>query len=330
MNKKIRVLLGVVLVLAAMAVSMPVQSSQDSPKKVRLMLDWTPNTNHTGIYVALEKGWFRQEGLDVQIISPTDVSVEAVVGAGRAEFGISFQEIMTSARVQGVPVVSIAAVIQHNTSGFAALKTRGIAKAGDFAGHTYGGWGLPIEEAIIDAMMRRDGADPRTVKRVNIGTGDLLGMLERDIDFAWIFYGWQGIEAKQRGLDIRYVPMSDYQDAVPDYYTPVIITSERLTKSDPNLAKRFMSALAQGYTYAAANPAEGATILLKHAPELSPELVRASQAWLSPRYIADASQWGHQDPLVWRRFGEWMLKNRLIDRPFDYRSAFTNEFLPGR
>lgn len=330
MNKKAWILLGSAMIVVVAIACFIISTRPDRPHTVRLMLDWTPNTNHTGIYTALEKGWFRREGLDVEIITPTDVSVEAVVGAGKADFGVSFQEYVTSARLQNVPIVSIAAVIQHNTSGFAALRSAGIAKAGDFAGHTYGGWGLPIEKAIIDAVMRRDGADPAAVKHVNVGTGDLLAMLERDIEFAWIFYGWQGIEAKQRGLDIGFVPLSEYFDVVPDYYTPVLITSESLVQNDPRLVKRFVSAVAKGYSYAVGHPAECANILLKHAPELSPELVRASQDWLSSRYAADAPQWGYQDPEVWSRFGDWMLKNGLIERPFDAGKAFTNEFLPER
>lgn len=329
-NRRILVLAGLAVLLAAAAVAIVFLKPPAPVGKVRLMLDWTPNTNHTGIYTALEKGWFRQEGLELEIITPTDVSVESVVGAGRADFGVSFQEYVTSARLQGVPIVSVAAVIQHNTSGFAALKSRGIARAGEFAGRTYGGWGLPIEKAIIDAVVRRDGADPETVKHVNVGTGDLLAMLERDIDFAWIFYGWQGIEAQQRGLDIRFIPLSDYFDVVPDYYTPVIVTSEKLAGENPDLVRRFVAALSRGYTYAAEHPAECADILLKQVPELSRPLVRASQDWLSPRYIDDAPQWGYQDPKVWQRFGDWMLENKLIDRAFDYRRAFRNDFLPKR
>ncbi|HCF91880.1 MAG TPA: ABC transporter substrate-binding protein [Firmicutes bacterium] len=316
------------MVVAAIVLVIVFNSKGPTAEKVSLMLDWTPNANHTGIYVAYDKGWFAEEGIDLEIIAPAGVTVETVVGSGKAEFGISFQEYVTSARIEGVPIVSIAAIIQHNTSGFISLKDRGITKAADFAGHSYGGFGLQIEKAIISAMITRDGGSPESVKYVNVSEGDLLSMLGRDIDFAWIYYGVEGIEAAQRSLEVDYVEMSDYFDAVPDYYTPVIISSEKLIAENPQMVERFMAAVARGYEYAIENPAESAEILLKHAPELSPESVKASQDWLSPRYAEDAPQWGYQQAEVWKDFGDWMYNNGLIAGEFDYQKAYTNRFIP--
>ncbi|HBL49917.1 MAG TPA: ABC transporter substrate-binding protein [Firmicutes bacterium] len=316
------------MVVAAIVLVIVFNSKGPTAEKVSLMLDWTPNANHTGIYVAYDKGWFAEEGIDLEIIAPAGVTVETVVGSGKAEFGISFQEYVTSARIEGVPIVSIAAIIQHNTSGFISLKDRGITKAADFAGHSYGGFGLQIEKAIISAMITRDGGSPESVKYVNVSEGDLLSMLGRDIDFAWIYYGVEGIEAAQRSLEVDYVEMSDYFDAVPDYYTPVIISSEKLIAENPQMVERFMAAVARGYEYAIENPAESAEILLKHAPELSPESVKASQDWLSPRYAVDAPQWGYQQAEVWKDFGDWMYNNGLIAGEFDYQKAYTNRFIP--
>ncbi|HAZ22559.1 MAG TPA: ABC transporter substrate-binding protein, partial [Firmicutes bacterium] len=151
------------MVVAAIVLVIVFNSKGPTAEKVSLMLDWTPNANHTGIYVAYDKGWFAEEGIDLEIIAPAGVTVETVVGSGKAEFGISFQEYVTSARIEGVPIVSIAAIIQHNTSGFISLKDRGITKAADFAGHSYGGFGLQIEKAIISAMITRDGGSPESV-----------------------------------------------------------------------------------------------------------------------------------------------------------------------
>ena len=122
----------------------------------RALLDWTP-TPTTGIYVALEKGWYEEEGIDLKIITPSNTTVEAVVGAGKVDFGISFQEYVTSSRLEGVPIVSIAAVIQHNTAAFVSLKDSGIKSPKDFVGKRYGGWGLPIEQAILKSFINYDG-----------------------------------------------------------------------------------------------------------------------------------------------------------------------------
>lgn len=315
--------------LLALVVTLVLAPVAASAEEVILQLEWTPNTNHTGIYVALDKGWYQEAGLDVRVIAPgIDTNVLAVVASGRAHFGISAQEYVTSARVEGVPIVSVAAILQHNTSGFASID-RGIKTAADFEGKRYGGWGYPIERAILQGMMQKDGASVDRVRFVTIPEGiDLLTLLRRDIDFTWIYYGWQGIEAELRGVELDIVMMSDYFDAVPDYYTPVLVTSEGLIEQDPDLVRAFVGATAKGYEYAARHPEEAAEILLKYAPENDPELVRRSQEWLSPKYIEDVPRFGEQKLEVWQAFGDWMYENGLISQPFDAAAAFTNEFLP--
>src|SRR5690606_5117042 len=122
--------------------------------KVKVVLDWTPNTNHTGLYVARDKGFFAEQGLDVEIVQPGDAGADQMVAAGAAEFGVSYQESITMARTSGVPLVSVAAVIQHNTSGFASPVGHHITRPRDFEGKRYGGWGAPVEEAVIDSLMK--------------------------------------------------------------------------------------------------------------------------------------------------------------------------------
>jgi ABC-type nitrate/sulfonate/bicarbonate transport system substrate-binding protein len=327
--KAAAVVLGLLLFagLAVPGLSSLAKTEQLTPVKV--LLDWAPNTNHTGIYVALDKGYYAEEGLDVEVLEPAAAgSTEAVVGSGKADMGISFQEAVTHARLSGLPIKSIAAIIQHNTSGFASMATRGIETPKDFEGKRYGGWESPMERAIIGALMRSAGADVEKVQFVNIGIGDLLTFLQRDIDFVWIFYGWDGIEAELRGLDLDVMMFSDYKDAVPDWYTPVIITSEGLIEKDPDKVARFMRATSKGYESAISDPDGAAAILLKYAPELKPELVQTSQRWLALRYKDDAARWGEQKFEVWDEFAEWMYREGLVDSKLDAGAAFTNEFLP--
>ncbi len=298
--------------------------------EVDLMLDWVPNTNHTGLYVALDKGWFEEEGLKVNFIQPaSNMSVEKVVGAGKADFGISFQEWATSAMAQGVPIVSLAAVIQHNTSEFASLASNGIERPRNLTGKSYGGWGMPIEEAIIKSLVNGDNGDFSKIKFINIGQGDLLTMLEKEkFDFTWIYYGWDGIQAEIRGMDLNLIMLKDYQEYVPDYYTPIIISSHKFVDNHPDIARRFIKAVARGYNFAIANPGPSAEILMKYTPESNPDLVKKSQNWLSPRYQDDAAIWGIQKQAVWQDFGDWMYEHGLIENKFEAESAFTNDFLP--
>lgn len=296
-------------------------------RDVQVMLDWSANTNHTGLYAAKDLGYYEEEGLNVKIVQPGAGGSDALVAAGKADFGVSYQESITLARTQGVPLVSIAAVIQHNTSGFAAPVDRNIKKAADFEGKAYGGWGSPVEEAVMKSIMEKDNADVSKVKMINMGDADYFTAVKRDIDFAWIFYAWTGIEAELRKENLDMIYVKDYSDAL-DYYTPVLVTNEKMISEDPELVKAFMRATAKGYNYAIKQPEEAAALLSKAVPDLDKELVLASQKWLSPRYQDDATRWGEQKESVWKGYAEWMFERKLLEKPLEVNSAFTNDFLP--
>ncbi len=319
------VLLGLTVVLLAGCTARPA----GAPAKVTLMLDWAPNTNHTGLFVAQEKGWYKAQGLDVEIVQPGQGGTPVtIVAAGKADFGISFQEEVTNARATDVPVVSIAAIVQHNTSVLISLKDKGITRPKELEGKRYAAFGLPIERQVLDVLMKCDGGDVNKVQFVDIGASDPLTAIGRDMDVAWIYEGWEGVEASLRGMEVNSIRFLDWTQCLPDYYTPVLITSERLIAQRPDVVRRFMAATAQGYQYAAEHPAEAAEILVRAAPEANPDLVRKSQEWLSPRYQADAPRWGEQTLAVWQGYAEWMAGHGLLPQGIDAAKAFTNEFLP--
>jgi ABC-type nitrate/sulfonate/bicarbonate transport system substrate-binding protein len=296
-------------------------------KKVSVVLDWTPNTNHTGLYVAKEKGYFKAEGLDVDIIMPPEAGADQLVASGKADFGVGYQEAITQARIQGVPLVSIAVVIQHNTSGFASPVAKNIKTPKDFEGKTYGGWGSPVEKAVITSLMQKENSDINKVKIINMGDTDFFTAIKKDADFAWIYYGWDGVEAGLRNEKINMIYLTDYSKKL-DYYTPVLETNEKMIANNPDTVKAFLKAVTKGYDFAIKNPDQAADILIKAAPDLDPKLVKKSQEWLSPKYQDDAKQWGLQKKQVWENYASWMFDNKLLDKKLDAKKAFTNEFLP--
>jgi ABC-type nitrate/sulfonate/bicarbonate transport system substrate-binding protein len=296
-------------------------------QKATLSLDWVPNTNHTGFYVALDKGWYKDEGIDLDIQIPSDPSAALKqVAFGHTEFGVSFEEEVTIARSQKVPIVSIAAIIQHNTSAFAALKGKGVTRPKDFEGKKYATYGAPLEKAVIAGLMECDGGNVDKVEFVDVGFDAFPALVGGKADFAWIFLAWDGVQADIMNKPLDTVPLEG--SCVPDYYTPVIISGETTLNEKPALVRRFMAATAKGYRYAIQHPDESAEILIKYSPETSPDLIRRSQKWLSPRYQTDAPAWGVQKLEVWQRFGKWMADRGLLGGPFKAEEAFTMEYMP--
>jgi ABC-type nitrate/sulfonate/bicarbonate transport system substrate-binding protein len=336
MRQHIKLTWAILALIIIASLALPVGSQTfaqaNQPTKINVMLDWTPNTNHLGLYVAQAKGYYKEANLEVEIQPAGDVQVEQVVASGKAEFGISYQEQTTYSRAANVPIVSVAAIIQHNTSGFASLHDKKPLKSpADLDGLRYGAFGSQVEKPILNILIQcaGDGKTVDNIQFIDIGFVDPLPLMERDrIDFVWLFYAWDGLRAKLQNHTMDFIMLKDYQQCVPDYYTPVLITNDQMIKDHPDVVKAFVQATAKGYTDAIANPEEAADILLKAAPDLDAALVKESAKWLANQFQAEAPRWGEQKPEVWDAFTEFLVKNKALDKAIDTKAAFTNDFLP--
>ena len=327
MKKRIAMLLALALVLSLTACG-----GEQAADKITIVLDWTPNTNHTGIYAALANGYFEEAGLDVQVVQPPEDGAVALVASGRAQFGVSFQDYLAPAYVgeDKMPVTAVAAVIQHNTSGIVSRAGEGMDRPAGLEGRKYATWDLDVEKATIRDVMTADGGDFDKVELIPSTVTDEVSALQSgSVDAIWIFYGWAGVACEVAGLDIDYFDFADI-DPVFDYYSPVIIGNDAWLAENPEAAKAFVAALSKGYTYCVEHPKEAADILMEAAPELksNPELVYASQEYLADEYIADASRWGEFDPDRWAAFFSWLNENELMEGQLDPSFGFTNEYLP--
>jgi ABC-type nitrate/sulfonate/bicarbonate transport system substrate-binding protein len=304
----------------------------DKRTTVTLMLDWTPNTNHLGVYVAQARGFYQEANLTVEIQQPGDVQVEQIVGTGKAQFGISYEEQTTYSRAANLPIVSVAAIIQHNTSGFAALhKKHPLKSPADLAGLRYGKFGSPVEQPMLDILLKCSGSGKGadSIEFIDIGFTEPLPLMDKDrIDFVWLFYGWDGIRAKQQGYELDFIMLKDYTQCVPDYYTPLLITNEALISKQPDVVRAFVQATARGYAYAIQHPDEAADLLLKQAPDLDANLVKESAAWLASQFQADAQRWGQQKAETWQGFTDFLVKNGALKESIDVKAVFTNDYLP--
>lgn len=298
--------------------------------KITFVLDWTPNTNHTGLYVAQEKGYFADAGLFVEIVQPPEGGAEVLVASGKAQFGVSFQDSLAPALVgdNALPVSAVAALIQHNTSGIISRKGEGMETPKGMEGKKYATWEGPIELETIRKVVEADGGDYSKVELIpSTVTDEVSALKTKSVDAIWIFYGWAGVKTELAGIDTDYFAFADI-DPVLDYYTPVVISGNAFLEENPETAKAFLAALAKGYEDAIADPEKAADILCKAAPELDKELVLASQKYLSSQYKAEVERWGYIDPARWNAFYNWLNEKGLSDPKLPENVGFTNDYLP--
>jgi ABC-type nitrate/sulfonate/bicarbonate transport system substrate-binding protein len=317
---------------AATALGATASSGKLTP--VTLVLDWTPNTNHSGFYLAKANGYYTDNGLDVTIIEPGADGGLAQLAAGNAQFVVSVAESLLPARLAGVKVVSVASIIQHNTSSLIVPAGRGITRPKDLEGKTYGGFGGPLEKALIDKLVTCDGGDPTKVKYVEMGNVDYkIGLERKDYDAVWVFDGWDSIRlAEIDGVALVSMPFYATSGAtagcIPDWYTPLLATSESMITDKPDMVRAFVTATAKGFELARTDAPAAASALLKGAPELDKVLVGKSAAYLATRYADAGATWGVQDPEVWSAFSKFLSDNKILASPVDTATVFTNDFLP--
>lgn len=332
------ILFGLLFALAIFIVKDLIRQQNESLNKLTpftVVLDWTPNTNHTGMYVALAKGWYKEQGLDVKILPyASGTAPEVLVTSGKADVAVSSTEGVVAAAASGNPVVSIAAIIQHNTSGFLARSDAGIKTPKDLDNKIDGDSASPTEKAILTKIITADGGKG-TFKNVNLDVDSMQALASKKIDFFWAFEGWEVIQAKQQGIPVVYFSSLKY--GIPDYYTPVIVSSPAEIKQNPVLLKKFMAATTKGYQYAINHPHEAAQILITATPkDTFPDknLVTKSQEFLSAHYVDPGREWGLQDAKAWQEYPQFMIgaggvqdKNGKPVKKLDFASLYTNEFL---
>ena len=297
--------------------------------KVSFVLDYTPNTNHTGLYVALDQGYFADEGLEVEIVQPPEDGADALIGAGGANLGVSYQDYIANnlASDQPMPYSAVAAVIQHNTSGIMSRAEDGITHPAAMEGHTYATWNMPVEQATVRQCVEADGGNWDNVELVPYETDDdVAGLRANMYDTVWVYEAWAVQNAIVQDVDVNYFSFISV-DPVFDYYTPVIAANDDFAKENPEVVKAFLRAVKKGYEYAVENPDAAADILCAQVPELDPALVRQSQTYLADQYVAEAESWGVIDPDRWAAFYGWLNDNQLLANQIDVNAGYDLSYL---
>lgn len=308
----------------------------DDGRTIRIALDWTPNTNHTGLFVAQAEGWFAEAGLDVEFLPYNSSSPDTLVSSGAAEFGISFQDSFTFSKAAGADITSVMAVLQHWGSEIAVRADRAdITSPADLDGAVYGGFGGPGEEPKMRAVIQGAGGRGE-FSTVVLGTSAYEALYAGEVDFTEPFVAWEGVEAELRGEPLKTFRYTDF--GFPDAYSVLLVGNTPWLQEHPEQADAFVAAAQRGYTLGADDPDRAARILLDANADVltEPELVVRSQRMLAERYLraADGTV-GTQTPEQWAGYSGFVFDSGVLtgpdgspltERP-DFTTWFTNDHL---
>lgn len=298
------------------------------PEEVTLTLDWYPNADHAGVYLARERGYFREAGLRVRIRQPSDpASVLQLVAAGRSEFGISYENEVLNAAARDIPVLSVMAIMQHPLNSIIALEKSGIDSPKDLAGKKVGYAGQSFGTAAIDTVLRKAGKDPSSVEKINVGY-DLRpaltsGRVDAVVDAYWNI---EAVELAQEGFETTVIRLNEV--GVPNYNELVVATGKAYARENPEAVRRFVRALVRGHEYALRHPRAARDALLEANTELDPETVEKTLELTVPLFRDPGEAVGYQDPEEWRRYVRWAVENRVLPRPVEVEEVMTNRYLP--
>jgi len=311
---------------------------------VELALDWTPNTNHSGIYVARAEGYYDDADVDVRIRSPAEDGYEQTpakrVATGESTVAIAPSESAISYHTHPEydSLTAIAAVCQHDTSAIVALGDSDIDRPADLDGATYASYDARFEDHIVEQLVKNDGGegDIEIVTPPKLGIWNTL--VEGNADATWVFMPWEGVMAERDGLELTPFYLDDY--GVPYGYTPVMLARPETITDRADTLARFLDATGRGYEFAADNPEDAARMLGETAdgPETldDEQFLIESQRRLADNYLTADGAWGQMAESRWRQFVAWLADEEILTTidgdhipasQVEVANLFTNELL---
>ncbi len=289
---------------------------------VTLALDWTPNTDHTGFYVADTLGYYREAGIRLRIIPYTTTLPDELVSAGKADFGISFESEVAIDETEGLPVTSVMAILQHMASVVGFRPGSEIRKPRDLVGKTFAWDGGTDEVASIEYLIDEDGGQGKlpdgkpNFNVVDLNTSAYEAVYDGHANFDFPLVTWEVIQARLAGEPMDYFNFQHW--GFPDRYEVVLISSHAFLKNEPSLASRFVQASAKGFTYAAQHPAAAAKILIDDNPGVFsvPSLVYDSAALMAKSFWLDPQgKFGYQDYTKWYGYTRFAVRAGILRDP---------------
>lgn len=319
---------GLALTLVVACVVAPLARAA-SPRHITLWLDWYPNSDHVGIYVAMAKGYYAQAGLQVEARVPSGAAdATKLLAHGSGDIGISYEPTVLLARRQGIPIVATAAIVQQPLNCLLTLRSSNITRPRQLVGRTVGMAGEPSDYTDLQAVVQHDGGDYGKVKKVVVNYSLLQALLTRKVDaIIGAYWTWEALQAQQQGVPVNVLRLNHW--GIPTYDELVFVTGQAQLGKEPAVLRAFQRATFRGYAYAAAHPAEATTILLKAPGVLSSSrtLIQHSIALLTPLFTDARGRYGTMVLGQWQAYANWMTRTHLMSGHLNAAQALTLSLL---
>lgn len=289
-------------------------------EQLKVILDWFPNTNHTGFLIAQKRGWFAEAGLSVDISG----EVHGEMGFHGADFVCGPEISMLDNMERGVNMTCIATLTQKCDSGIVSLKEAGITRPRELEGKRLTHWSPVWFHKAIGRVVERDGGDYSKVKLVNLDVGDIVATLGTVADATWVYENWENQVLLEAGKEINYFNLGDV-DPIFDFCAPAMAATAEILERRPDAVRRFLAVLDRGYRYAAAEPEKAVLEVRDMMPgDSSDSLLIRSQKHLAPILLDARGRWGRIEPRRWNDMAEFLLECGVISRRRD--NEFTNAY----
>ena len=293
-----------------------------------LALDWTPNINHIGFFVAQTKGFYKDQGLNLSITDPSEdnyaITPAKKLELGAADFALCPTESILSYRTKETPfpMISIAAILQKDLSAIAVMAESNIESPKSLDGKSYASYKARYEDQIVKQMIKNDGGkgNIHVVYPDKLGIWDTL--TKQKFDSTWIFTNWEGVEAEQNGIDLRLFKMEDY--TIPYSYSPMLVANETMLDSNKEAYTNFLAATKKGFLYTIEHPDEAAEILKRFLPEKDKGINVVKAIERSADSFGELKTWGKMDEKVITAFLDWIYEHKLEDQQISVSEIMTN------
>ena len=297
-------------------------------KELSLALDWYPNSNHAGIYSAIDEGFFDEEGIKLSVYTPSDpTAIISSVASGRDDFGLSYHPDILQAQSAGLEIIGVLSISQHPLNSIMTLKKSEIKNPSDLRGKVVGFPGIPSNRAMLETVLANQNININDVETVDVGFELVKALVSGSVDaIIGAYWTHESIVMELQGYEIEIMRLEEW--GVPDYYELILITNKSFLEENKSDVEKVVNSFKKGYEFSIKNPQESITSLISIAGAeiVEEDVERAGVELLIPMWQSNNLPFGHQDISKWEETYEWMYQNNFLEKELIIENLFIDEF----